>query len=163
MSIPTNSRLSDQVSAYMRSRFSFLAFPGSATGTPPIPLDLPVDLSIGMHQMVFTLVAAYNNPVQSSVDLVRLAESLAPMEPGNNGEREDMFIRKFSPTMCGLLDEPAVILGEGGIVALWYLPGALARPTQKNIMQALCPLYGRLTASIWATHGATTHSILTSN
>ena len=68
--------------------------------------------------------------VQSGVDLVRLAESLAPMEPGNNLEREDMFIRKFSPTMCGLLDEPMVILGEGGIVALWYLPGALARPTQ---------------------------------
>ena len=68
--------------------------------------------------------------VQSGVDLVRLAESLAPMEPGNNGEREDMFIRKFSPTMCGLLNEPTVILSKGGIVALWYLPGALARPTQ---------------------------------
>ena len=68
--------------------------------------------------------------VQSGVDLVRLAESLAPMEPRNNGEREDMFIRKFSPTTCGLLDEPMVILGEGGIVVLWYLPGALARPTQ---------------------------------
>ena len=69
-------------------------------------------------------------PVESGVDLLRLAEALAAMEPGTNMDREQSFLSKFAPTLSGVLDEPSIILGEGGTVALWYLPGALARPTQ---------------------------------
>ena len=52
------------------------------------------------------------------------------MEPGTIADREQTFLNKFPATISGLIDEPAVILGEGGTVALWYLPGALAHPTQ---------------------------------
>ena len=69
-------------------------------------------------------------PVESGVDLLRLAEALAAMEPGTNMDREQSFLSKFAPTLSGVLDEPSIILGEGGTVALWYLPGALACPTQ---------------------------------
>jgi len=69
-------------------------------------------------------------PVESGVDLLRLAESLAAMEPGTNVDREQSVLSKFAPTLSGVLDEPSIILGEGGTVALWYLPGALACPTQ---------------------------------
>jgi len=69
-------------------------------------------------------------PVESGVDLLRLVEALAAMEPGTNMDREQSFLSKFAPKLSGVLDEPSIILGEGGTVALWYLPGALARPTQ---------------------------------
>jgi len=69
-------------------------------------------------------------PVDCGVDLIQLAESLASMEPGTIADREQTFLNKFPATISGLIDEPAVILGEGGTVALWYLPGALACPTQ---------------------------------
>ncbi|KIM57857.1 hypothetical protein SCLCIDRAFT_28492 [Scleroderma citrinum Foug A] len=129
VSFPTNNELSHQVSSYMRRRFYFLACPGSMPTAPPIPLDLPVDLSIGMHQMAATLVTAYHNR-NTGVDLVRLSESLAAMEPGTNVEREKVFVMKISPAFSGLVDKPTIILGEGGTVALWYLPGALAQPMQ---------------------------------
>ena len=73
--------------------------------------------------------SAHLCPVDSGVDLIQLAESLASMEPGTTTDREQTFLNKFPATISGLIDEPAVILGEGGTVALWYLPGALARPT----------------------------------
>jgi len=60
VSYPTNYQLSHQVSGYMRRHFCSLAFPDSGTAAPQIPLNLPVDLSVGMHQMVATLVTAYN-------------------------------------------------------------------------------------------------------
>jgi len=74
--------------------------------------------------------SAYLCPVDCGVNLIRLAESLASMEPGTTVDREQTFVNKFPATISGLIDEPAVILGEGGTVALWYLPGALACPTQ---------------------------------
>jgi len=79
---------------------------------------------------MFLSCSAHLCPVDSGVDLIRLAESLASMEPGTTADREQAFLTKFPATISGLIDEPAMILGEGGIVALWYLPGALARPTQ---------------------------------
>jgi len=74
--------------------------------------------------------SAHLCPVDSGVDLIWLAESLASMEPGTITDREQAFLTKFSATISGLIDEPVMILGEGGIVALWYLCGALACPTQ---------------------------------
>ena len=143
---PTNSQLSHQVTGYMQCHFVSLACLESTTTAPSIPIHLPVDLLVGMHQMVATLAHAYHHrsmsflclffsityvfAVESGVDLVRLAESLATMEPGTTVDREQAFLTKFPPTICSLLDEPSVVLGEGGIVALWYLPGALSRPTQ---------------------------------
>jgi len=57
----TNYELSQRVAGYMQWHFCSLAFPDLLPVAPPIPLDLPVDLSVGMHQMVATLVTAYQN------------------------------------------------------------------------------------------------------
>ena len=58
---PTNYQLSQQVSGYMKQCFWSLAFLNAETAAPSIPIDLPVGLSVGMHQMVATLVHAYNH------------------------------------------------------------------------------------------------------
>ena len=58
---PTNYQLSQQVSGYMKRHFRSLAFPNAETVAPSFPIDLPVDLSVSMHQMVATLVHAYNH------------------------------------------------------------------------------------------------------
>ena len=66
-------------------------------------------------------------------------ESLSSMEPGTIADKEQALLRKFPTTICGLLDEPTIILGEGGTVALWYLPGALSRPTQVGFNTSFLP------------------------
>ncbi|KIM62404.1 hypothetical protein SCLCIDRAFT_9097 [Scleroderma citrinum Foug A] len=114
---PTNSQLSHQVAGYMQCHFVSLACLESTTTAPSIPIHLPVDLLVGMHQMVATLARAYHHRIESGVDLVRLTESLATMEPGTTMDREQAFLTKFPPTICSLLDEPSVVLGEG---ALWH-------------------------------------------
>ena len=85
---------------------------------------------IGVRLSPLSSVIADAFIVDTGVDLVRLSESLAAMEPGTNVEREKVFVTKISPAFSGLVDKPTIILGEGGTVALWYLTGALAQPMQ---------------------------------
>ena len=61
---------------------------------------------------------------------MRLVDSLAAMESGSNAEHEQHFIINHPPSLSGLVTEPTIVLGTGGTIALWYLPGALAQPTQ---------------------------------
>ncbi|KAL4061965.1 hypothetical protein V8B97DRAFT_1878420, partial [Scleroderma yunnanense] len=109
-------------------------------------VDLPCHASIWMHQMVSILVKAYQNwskliyfhmiLVSSGIDLIRLSESLTPLESGAELDWEDHLLDRHPLAITGIggilaiISEPAMILGEGDIIALWYLPGALARPIQ---------------------------------
>ena len=52
------------------------------------------------------------------------------MEPGSNLDREAQLVKNFPSSITGLVDKPAIILGEGGTIVLWYIPGAIARSTQ---------------------------------
>ena len=93
--------------------------------------------------MVSILVKAYQTPsmffpcvssstifrikVPSSVDLIRLSN----LGPVHNG------VWNWSE-MGGLPSgKPPIILGEGDSIALWYLPGALAKPIQVWAMPLL--------------------------
>jgi len=139
--------LAQRVALYMRQRFCFEAFPLSDNPAPEPLFDLLVDTVVGMNHMVSMLVAAYNNhsecphwtsailstihpTVQSGIDIIRLDEALAPMEPGSNLDWEARLVKNFPSSITGLVDKPAIILGEGGTIVLWYIPGAIARLIQ---------------------------------
>jgi hypothetical protein len=106
---------------------------------------------IACDQLAECLCQAYSNPggsgnfstalevltllVRIQLDLVRYNEALAQGESGINNEREDSLLCRFPPGNGGTLyiDRPAVVVGLGGIILLWYLPGALTRKTQVGI------------------------------
>ena len=68
--------------------------------------------------------------VQCGINIMRLEESLSPLEQGANLLWEARLVKNFPSLITGMLDTPTVILGEGGTIALWYLPGAIARPIE---------------------------------
>ncbi|KAL4078644.1 hypothetical protein V8B97DRAFT_1865340 [Scleroderma yunnanense] len=114
---PTNYELSEKMVAHMCKHFCYEMFPGTSPAPPPL-LDLPVHGSVGMDQMVSTLVQTYHKPIQSSIDLIWLSESLGPMESGLNVYREAFLSSRHSSSITGYLDMPAIILGEGDTIAL---------------------------------------------
>ena len=59
--IPTNYRLSRRFAEYMRQRFRFLVFPGPNSPQPVPSLDMPVNHTVAMHQMVAILAQAYQH------------------------------------------------------------------------------------------------------
>ena len=153
---------------------------------PPIPLDIPSHGSIGMNQMVSILVKAYQTPsmffhcvslstifrikVPSGVNLIRLSKGLSAMESGTDLKWEAHLLESHPPAISGIgdvpaiLSEPSIILGEGDSIALWYLPGVLAKPiqvwampllhaecylpSQNHIVSSLLPLHEKLQRSI---------------
>ena len=68
--------------------------------------------------------------VQSGIDFRGLAEVLSPMESGTKLEKEAQLLAKYPSLLSGYIDCPTVILGEGGTIAVWYLPGAVSRTMQ---------------------------------
>lgn len=64
---------------------------------------------------------------------MRLAESLSAKESGLNLDREARLLDAHPPCLSGYLDKPGIILGEGGTIALWYLPGAIGRQMQVSM------------------------------
>ena len=68
--------------------------------------------------------------VQCGIDIMRLEESLSPLEQGANLLWEAWLVKNFLSLISGMLDTPTVILGEDGTIALWYLPGAIAQPIE---------------------------------
>ena len=50
-----------KIAEYMRQRFCFLAYPGPESPQPAPLLDIPVDQTIAIHQMVTKLAEAYRN------------------------------------------------------------------------------------------------------
>ncbi|KAL4074105.1 hypothetical protein J3A83DRAFT_4371387 [Scleroderma citrinum] len=141
---PTNYGLSEKVAAYICKHFGYEAFPG--TTLAPVPcLDLPVHASVSMDQMVSTLVKAY---FQSSIDPIWLSKSLGPMESGLDVDREALLLSRHPSSVTGYLDMPAIILGKGDTIALWYLPGGLAWPMQEHVLGTIYPLEHSLKQSI---------------
>ncbi|KAL4073041.1 hypothetical protein V8B97DRAFT_1855332, partial [Scleroderma yunnanense] len=74
--------------------------------------------------------------VSSEIDLIRISESLAPLESdveldwkGCLFDRHPLAITSIGG-IPAIISEPAMILWEGDTIALWYLSGALARPIQ---------------------------------
>ena len=71
-------------------------------------------------------------------DFQALSLELGPKENGINDDREEDLQRKHSsglrPVGHGGQDkvyqQPMVILGKDGTIALWYLPGALTETMQ---------------------------------
>jgi len=52
------------------------------------------------------------------------------MQSGTNEQQEIRVLRRHPSSLTGTLSQPTIILGEGDTIALWYLPGALARCIQ---------------------------------
>ncbi|KAL4075202.1 hypothetical protein V8B97DRAFT_2022218 [Scleroderma yunnanense] len=92
--------------------------------------------------------------VSSGIDLIRLCKSLAPLESGAELDQEGCLLDRHPPAITGIggipaiISESAIILGEGDTIALWYLPGALARPMPSHIMAGLGPLHDPFQRSI---------------
>ena len=144
---PTNYLLSDKVAGYMRRRFCYDAFPGCSS-TKPMPLfDISTEGNMAMLQIVSTMVEVHSNcgewpstgmnmniltilPVQSGIDLIGLAGALSPRESGTKLEKEAQLLTEYPSLLSGYIDRPTVILGEGGTIAVWYLPGAVSRAMQ---------------------------------
>ena len=59
--LPSNYKLLEKIAGCMRQRFYFLAFPGPESPQPAPLLDIPVDQTIAIHQMVTKLAEAYRN------------------------------------------------------------------------------------------------------
>ena len=78
-----------------------------------------------MNMNILNLLA-----VQSGIDFRGLAEALSPMESGTKLEKEAQLLAKYPSLLSGYIDCPTVILGEGGTIAVWYLPGAVSRTMQ---------------------------------
>ncbi|KAL4066530.1 hypothetical protein J3A83DRAFT_4189826 [Scleroderma citrinum] len=131
---PTNYELSEKVVPYICKHFGYEAFPGTSLAPAPC-LDLPIHASVGMDQMVSTLVQAYCNPIQSGIDLGQLSQSLGPMESGLDVNREALLLSRHPSSVIGYLDMLAIILGKEDTISLWYLPGSLAWPMQLIIWQ----------------------------
>ena len=136
--------------------------------------------------MVSILVKAYQTPsmffhcvslstifrikVPSGVNLIRLSKGLSAMESGTDLKWEAHLLESHPPAISGISDvpailsEPSIILGEGDSIALWYLPGVLAKPiqvwampllhaecylpSQNHIVSSLLPLHEKLQRSI---------------
>ncbi|KAL4061766.1 hypothetical protein J3A83DRAFT_4374572 [Scleroderma citrinum] len=94
-------------------------------------LDISMDATVGIWTMISTMVAAYQNPLQSNVDLMWLEDALDSKEAGIDSEQEACLILNYPPSGQGeLLTCPTVVLGNGGTIALWYLPNASSHTTQ---------------------------------
>ncbi|KIM56178.1 hypothetical protein SCLCIDRAFT_133151, partial [Scleroderma citrinum Foug A] len=91
------------------------------------------------------------------IDLIRLSESLTPMQPGMNEEQENRVLQQHPSSLSGMLDHPTIILGEGDTIAMWYLPGALAPCLQDHIADSIDPLAHPLGRSISNKSWHTTH------
>ncbi|KAI6010333.1 hypothetical protein EDC04DRAFT_2610205 [Pisolithus marmoratus] len=134
-SLPSVYQLSNCIALYMRQQFFSEAFLEEYHWTPT-PFDLHMDTTIGIHSIVSTMVDAYHNPspdwhpVQSNVDLIRLEESVSRNKSRLDLEWEDQFLITYPPNALGVLDCPAVILGQDDVIALWYLPNALSQSTK---------------------------------
>ncbi|KIM55633.1 hypothetical protein SCLCIDRAFT_30183 [Scleroderma citrinum Foug A] len=104
-----------------------------------------------MHQMVAKLAKAYRN---QSIEFRRLAEDLGHKESGVAVDQEAAFLVKHPTGITPhegfppVLDKPTIILGEGDTIVLWYLPGALANNTQKQMLSSLESLPDALQKSI---------------
>ena len=59
--LPSNYKLSEKLAEYMHQWFCFLAFPGPESPQPAPLLDILVNQTIAIHQMVAKLAEAYWN------------------------------------------------------------------------------------------------------
>ncbi|KAL4075501.1 hypothetical protein J3A83DRAFT_4186389 [Scleroderma citrinum] len=109
---PTNYGLSEKVAAYICKHFGYEAFP-STTLAPVLCLDLPVHASVGMDQMVSTLVKAYHNP------------SIHPVSLGI-WTCQQLFWVKGTPLPYG--------------ICLVALPGQCRPLCKEHVLGAICPL-----------------------
>ncbi|KAL4075121.1 hypothetical protein V8B97DRAFT_2022177 [Scleroderma yunnanense] len=82
---------------------------------------------------------------------MQLEDALGSKEAGIDSEQEAHLILNYPPSGQGeLLTCPTVVLGNGGTIALWYLPNALSCAAQATILQSLLPLQEQLASSIVA-------------
>ncbi|KAI6153124.1 hypothetical protein BKA82DRAFT_4349596 [Pisolithus tinctorius] len=132
-SFSSNYLLSDQLAEYMCRQVLHETHP-CTTAVPPQPLEFEVQTCIVLNQMAATLAQAYRNPFPSGIELIRLSESLSPRETGFNLNREAHILSAHPPYLSGYLDIPAIILGEGDAIALWYLPSAMSQSMQVGIV-----------------------------
>ena len=112
---------------------------------------------MAMLQLVSTLVEAYSNPgkwsypgrnmniltsfiVQTGIDFIWLVEALSPREYGIKSEKEAQLLTAHPSLLSGYIDRPTVILGEGGTISVWYLPGAVSRAMQVCTVITVEPL-----------------------
>ncbi|KAI6141074.1 hypothetical protein BKA82DRAFT_32180 [Pisolithus tinctorius] len=146
-SFSSNYLLSDQLAEYMRRRVLHETHP-CTTAVLPQPLEFEVQTFIALNQMAATLAQAYRNPLPSGIELIRLSESLSPRETGFNLNQEAHILSAHPPYLGGYLDVPAIILGEGDAIALWYLPSAMSQSMQDQMVGAIPPLSNMLTQSI---------------
>ncbi|KAI6003243.1 hypothetical protein F5J12DRAFT_893869 [Pisolithus orientalis] len=144
---PPNYLLSDQLVEYVHYQVLHEMHPCTVTVLPQ-PLKLKVQTCIALNQMAATLAQAYCNPFPSGIELIRLSESLSPQETGFNLNWEAHILSAHPPYLSGYLDVPAIILGEGDAIALWYLPSAMSQSMQDQMVGAIPPLSNMLTQSI---------------
>ncbi|KAL4072403.1 hypothetical protein V8B97DRAFT_2023561 [Scleroderma yunnanense] len=89
-----------------------------------------------------------DNVQPSLIDLIQLSESLGSMESSLNVDRKALLLSRHPSSVTGYLDMPAIILGKGDTIALWYLPGGLAWPMQEHVLGTIYPLEHSLKQSI---------------
>jgi hypothetical protein len=66
--------------------------------------------------------------VHLKVNFHRYNQALTPREKGVHREREEKLLRTFPPEFvpAAEFDAPMVLVDSDGVVATWYLPGALS-------------------------------------
>ncbi|KAI6002363.1 hypothetical protein F5J12DRAFT_783844 [Pisolithus orientalis] len=63
-------------------------------------------------------------------------------------DQESCILSTHPPCLSGFLDTPAIILGEGDTIALWYLPSAISQAMQDQMVGAIPPLSNILTVHL---------------